>query len=125
MIVGLGVDVVDIDRLRKSLQQQGERFIQRVYTPTEQEFCQARQDPVPHYAARFAAKEALFKAIGTGWDKGVSWQDVAVHRQDRDPPILVVTGEAKKRSDALRTERIHLSLSHTDSSAVAVVILER
>ena len=125
MIVGLGVDVVDIDRLRKSLQQQGERFIQRVYTPAEQEFCEARQDPGPHYAARFAAKEALFKAIGTGWDKGVSWQDVEVHRQDRDPPILIVTGEAKKRSEALGTKHIFLSLSHTDSSAVAVVILER
>ena len=81
MIVGVGVDVVEIPRLRKILARYGERFAQRVFTPEEREYCAAHTDPAPHYAVRFAAKEALFKALGTGWARGVTWQDVEVRRK--------------------------------------------
>jgi len=124
MIVGLGADVVEIRRVRQALKHQGERFIRRVFTAAEQEFCEARRDPAPHYAVRFAAKEALFKALGTGWAKGLSWQDVEVVRREQDAPILVLSDAAEKQSQELGTRSIHLSLSHSDDSALAVVILE-
>ncbi len=124
MIVGLGVDVVEIRRIRQALKHQGERFIRRIFTAAEQEFCEARRDPAPHYAVRFAAKEALFKALGTGWAKGLSWQDVEVVRREQDAPILVLSHAAEKQSQELGTRSIHLSLSHSDDSALAVVILE-
>jgi holo-[acyl-carrier protein] synthase len=124
MIVGLGADVVEIRRIRQALKHQGERFIRRIFTAAEQEFCEARRDPAPHYAVRFAAKEALFKALGTGWAKGLSWQDVEVVRREQDAPILVLSDAAEKQSQELGTRSIHLSLSHSDDSALAVVILE-
>jgi holo-[acyl-carrier protein] synthase len=125
MIVGLGADVVEIRRIRQALKHQGERFIRRIFTAAEQEFCEARRDPAPHYAVRFAAKEALFKALGTGWAKGLSWQDVEVVRREQDAPILVLSHAAEKQSRELGTRSIHLSLSHSDDSALAVVILEK
>ena len=124
MIVGTGVDIVEIRRLREVLQRQGERFIRRVFTPGEQEYCGRHRDPTPHFAVRFAAKEALFKALGTGWAKGVSWLDVDVRRADRGAPSLKLSGEAEKISRALGATRVHLSLSHSNDSAVAVVVLE-
>jgi holo-[acyl-carrier protein] synthase len=124
MIVGLGVDVVEIRRIRQALKHQGERFIRRIFTEAEQEFCEARRDPAPHYAVRFAAKEALFKALGTGWAKGLRWQDVEVARREQDAPILVLSRAAERQSQELGTRSIHLSLSHSDDSALAVVILE-
>jgi holo-[acyl-carrier protein] synthase len=124
MIVGLGVDVVEIRRIREALKHQGERFIRRIYTEAEQTFCEARRDPAPHYAVRFAAKEALFKALGTGWANGMRWQDVEVLRREQDAPILVLSLAAEKRSQKLGTRSIHLSLSHSADSALAVVILE-
>jgi len=124
MIVGLGADVVEIRRIRQALKHQGERFIRRIFTAAEQEFCEARRGPAPHYAVRLAAKEALFKALGTGWAKGLSWQDVEVVRREQDAPILVLSDAAEKQSQELGTRSIHLSLSHSDDSALAVVILE-
>ena len=124
MIVGIGVDIVAIARLRRVLERRTERFIERVYTPLEQEFCRAHHDPIPHYAARFAAKEALFKALGTGWAQGVGWLEVEVQRRDREAPTLVLSGEAERRSQLLGTRICHISLSHSEESAVAFVILE-
>ncbi len=124
MIIGVGVDVVEIRRFRAVLDRQGERFTKRVFTPGEQEYCRAHRDPVPSFAARFAAKEALFKALGTGWAKGVSWLDVDVRRIDGRAPVLKLQGEAAKISASLGAHKLHLSLSHTEESAVAVVILE-
>ena len=124
MIVGIGVDIVEIRRLREVLERQQDRFIRRVFTESEQEYCRAHRDPVPHYAARFAAKESLFKALGTGWAKGVSWKDAEVVRAAMRAPILVLHGRAEKLSQALGVQGIYLSLSHSGDSAVAVVILE-
>jgi holo-[acyl-carrier protein] synthase len=124
MIVGVGVDIVDIARIREVLQRQGDRFVRRVYTPDERSYCRDRRDPIPHFAARFAAKEAVFKALGTGWAKGITWVDVEVRRQPQEAPFLILHGETKKLSDSLGVHKLHLSLSHSQTAAVAVVILE-
>ncbi len=124
MIIGVGVDIVEIRRFRAALERQGERFTKRVFTPGEQEYCRAHRDPVPSFAARFAAKEALFKALGTGWARGVSWLDVDVRRIDGRAPSILLQGEAGKISASLGAQKVHLTLSHTEESAVAVVILE-
>jgi holo-[acyl-carrier protein] synthase len=125
VIVGIGVDIVDIGRIRQVLERQGERFVRRVYTAGEQEYCRAHRDSAPYFAARFAAKEALFKAVGTGWAHGVTWLDAEVCRQENGAPRLVLSGRAEEISKALGTHAIHLSLSHSESTAIAIVILEQ
>ncbi|HTY61068.1 MAG TPA: holo-ACP synthase [Acidobacteriota bacterium] len=124
MIIGTGVDVVEIARIRSVLERLKDRFISRVFTPAEQKFCSEHRDPTPHYAARFAAKEALFKAIGTGWAKGVTWLDVEVLRERQEAPILALHGEAQRLSESMGVHKVHVSLSHSDQWAVAIVILE-
>jgi len=124
MIVGTGIDIVEIARFRKVLERLKDRFILRVFTPAEQKYCNAHRDPSPHYAARFAAKEALFKALGTGWARGVTWRDVEVVRERQDAPSLVLHGEAQRLSESMGTHKVHLSLSHSEQWAVAMVILE-
>ncbi len=125
MIVGIGIDIVEIKRLRDTLERQKDRFLRRVFTPAEQEYCAAHRDPVPHYAVRFAAKEALFKAIGTGWAKGVSWLDVEVLRGREGPPAITLSGEARKISDTMGIVSVLVSLSHSVENATAIVILEK
>jgi holo-[acyl-carrier protein] synthase len=125
MISGIGVDIVEIERIRRILQNQGDRFVTKVFTPLEQEYCRKHRDPAPHYAARFAAKEAVFKAMGTGWAGGISWLDAEVRRQDRGAPILALSGEAAKHCRILGVSSTHLSLSHSNESAVAMVVLEK
>jgi holo-[acyl-carrier protein] synthase len=124
MMVGIGVDIVEIPRLRKTLERYGNRFIRRVFTPAEQEYCLARADPVPHYAVRFAAKEALFKALGTGWAKGVTWLDVEVRREPHASPHLGLKGEAENLSKTLGMKSIHISLTHSENTAIAFVVLD-
>jgi len=124
MIIGTGVDVVEISRFRKTIERLKDRFILRIFTDAEQRFCNEHRDPVPHFAARFAAKEALFKALGTGWAKGVTWLDAEVLRERQDAPVMQLHGEAGRLSAEKGARKIHISLSHTDQWAVAVVILE-
>jgi holo-[acyl-carrier protein] synthase len=125
MIVGSGVDIVEIERIRGMTERLKERFIRRVFTAEEERFCRMYRDPAPHLAARFAAKEAAFKALGTGWAKGVSWLDCEVMRKDPEAPVMLFRGEAENRCVRMGATRIHLSLSHTDQYAVAIVILEK
>ena len=124
MIIGTGVDLVEIVRFRKTLERTGERFLKRVFTRDEQRFCLARQDPAPHLAARFAAKEAVFKALGVGWAKGVTWLDVEVSRHEQCAPVVILHGAAKEIAAAKGVRMAHLSLTHTDNCAAATVILE-
>lgn len=125
MILGIGVDIIEISRLRHALERSKDRFLQRVFTPEEQQFCAGHRDPAPHYAARFAAKEALFKALGTGWAQGVTWLDAEVRREHLGAPVLVLHGEAQRLSASMGADKVHLSLSHSDQAAIALVILER
>lgn len=124
MIIGIGVDIVEIGRMHEVLERHGDRFVNRVFTPGERDYCNGHRDPAPGFAARFAAKEALFKAIGTGWSSGVSWRDVEVLRDGRGAPSLRLTGAAAERSTAAGARKAHLSLSHSCDSAVAIVVLE-
>jgi holo-[acyl-carrier protein] synthase len=124
VIVGIGVDIVEISRLRRTLERRGERFIRRIYTEGEREYCWAHRDPAPCFAARFAAKEALFKALRTGWTQGVTWLDVEVRRDERGAPSLMLSGRAGDLSRELGVRAIHVSLSHSEEAAIALVILE-
>jgi holo-[acyl-carrier protein] synthase len=125
MILGIGVDVLEIERIRKIIERLRDRFLSRVFTSEEQRFCNMHRDAAPHYAVRFAAKEAAFKALGTGWAKGVTWLDAEVLRDRQDPPKLMLYGEALKISQTQGVEKLHLSLSHSDQWAVAMVIFEK
>jgi len=124
MIIGTGIDIVEIARFRKILARTGERFLMRVFTPEEQRFCLAHHDAIPHFAARFAAKEAVFKALGTGWANGVTWLNVEVRRKERDAPVISLHGTASAIAASKGIRRIHLSLTHTDNWAAATAIIE-
>ena len=125
MIVGLGIDVIEVARLAEALERHGDRFEQRVFTEAESAFCRARGDRVLALAARFAAKEACLKALGTGWAEGVGFRDVEIVRKDRQSPRLVLHGEAARRAGAQGVTRTHVSLTHQPGVAAAVVVLER
>ena len=125
MIVGIGVDIVEIKRMRKAMERSKEKFLLRLFTPDEQEYCNGHRDPVPHFAARFAAKEAVFKALGTGWAKGVTWLDVEVQKEEQEAPRIVLHGEAQKLCMAKGVSHVHISLSHSDQWVVAMAVLEQ
>jgi len=124
-IVGIGIDLVSIERLRGVLDRYGARFVERVLTADERAYCERHQDPAPSVAARFAAKEALLKALGTGLARGIRWQDMEVRRDGQGPPRMHLSGRAAEEAAALNVDRIHLSISHDHGAAVAMVILER
>jgi holo-[acyl-carrier protein] synthase len=124
MIVGTGVDIAETARIAQSLEHYGERFIKRICTPSEVAYCEKFKNKAERYAARFAAKEAAFKALGTGWGKGVRWLDVEVTHQPSGKPELVLTGRAQEVARELGVARVSLSISHADRYVVAQVIFE-
>ncbi len=124
MIVGTGIDLADVDRVRALIERHGGRFLARVLTEAERAYCERYRDPAPQVAARFAAKEAALKALGTGLDHGLSWQDVEVERAESGAPSLLLHGRAAEFARERGAERTHLSLSHDRGAAIAVVILE-
>src|SRR5689334_24309573 len=121
-IIGLGFDATDIPRVRDVLQRYGQRFLERVFTDAEIEYCTRRRDPVPSLAGRFAAKEAAMKALGTGHARGVLWRDIEVVRHG-GPPQLRLTGGALRRFEALNARRTLLTITHADTLAMAQVLL--
>ena len=124
MNIGIGIDVIQNDRIANSLKRFGNRFLGRIYTEAETEYCSACARPEIHFAARFAAKEAAFKALGTGWSGGVRWKDVEVHRLPSGQPELRLHGVAAERAATLGATRFHVSLTHDHAVSAAVVILE-
>lgn len=124
MILGTGIDYVLIERVRGLLAKHGDRFLGRVLTEGERGYCAGKHDPVPSIAARFAAKEAVLKALGTGWSRGVGWKDVEVVKGETGPPTIALHGEAARIAAALGADRTHVSLSHDGGAAVAMAILE-
>jgi len=124
MIVGTGIDIVEVPRIAKSIERFGERFLNRVFTPDEIRYCNSKPNRAERFAARFAAKEAAMKAIGTGLRRGVTWQDVQVGREPSGRPTILFAGEAAKFAAALGSKRASLSLSHTAEHAIAQVIIE-
>lgn len=119
----LGLDLVDVDRIRLLLEKHGERFKQRTFTEAECAYCDTSVMAPLHYAARFAAKEAAAKALGTGFAEGVSWKDIEVERESSGEPILKLHGEAAKRAEKMGVTQAFVSLTHTQASAAATVVL--
>lgn len=124
MVVGIGIDVIQNERIHDSLEKFGQRFLSRIYTEIETAYCTKCAHPPIHFAARFAAKEAAFKALGTGWAAGVKWKDVEVQRLASGQPELHLYGEALARATSMGATRFHVSLTHDQLVSCAVVILE-
>lgn len=125
MIVSIGIDIIEVHRVREVLARTP-RFAERVFTEAERDYCDSRGAvAAQHYAARFAAKEAALKALQTGWRNGITWHDVEVAARDSGAPYLMLHGMAKELLDQLGATTAHLSISHTTEHAVAEVILER
>lgn len=122
-ISGLGVDLVSIPRMRSTIDRWQQRFVDRVFTDDEIAYCRARRDPAPHFAARFAAKEAGFKALGTGLQLGVRWRELEVRRERQEAPTLVLAGRAREIGLARGGSRMLLSLTHEGEYALAQAIL--
>jgi holo-[acyl-carrier protein] synthase len=124
MILGIGTDLAEVARIRKSITQYGERFLHRIYTARERAYASSKANFAERFAARFAAKEAGMKAIGTGWSHGVGWQDFEVGNEPSGRPTLRLTGAALRIATELGVRRISISLTHTSEMAFAVVLLE-
>lgn len=124
MIVGTGIDIAEVPRIRESIARFGERFLRRVFTEGEIQYCDSKANRAERYAARFAAKEAAMKALGTGWNRGVRWRDIEVVRQPGGRPTIRFRGKAAEFAAALGATNVALSLSHTAEQAIASVILE-
>lgn len=125
MIIGVGVDIIEIARVSAALEnpRTGARFRARVFTEQEVAYCSGRRSPYESYAARFAAKEAAMKVLGRGFGQGIGWQEIEVTRGDGAPSVRL-TGRAQARAEALGIRRVHLSLSHSAGLAMAHVVAE-
>ena len=124
MIVGIGIDLAEVDRIRDAIERHGQRFIQRIYTEKEIAYVERKANKFERYAARFAAKEAGMKAVGTGWKRGVRWRDFEVTNLPSGRPTLQLHGEAAKFAENLGVRNIALSITHTAAQGMAIVILE-
>ena len=124
MIVGIGIDLAEVSRIREAIERHGQRFIQRIYTENEIAYVERKANKYERYAARFAAKEAGMKAVGTGWKRGVRWRDFEVTNLPSGRPTLQLHGEAAKFAEHLGVRNIALSITHTAAEGMAIVILE-
>jgi holo-[acyl-carrier protein] synthase len=125
MILGVGIDIVEVERIRASHQRFGERFLSRILRPDEIEYCVSHRDPAPHLAARFAAKEAISKAFGTGIGQHLGWHDMEIRRRESGEPYLILHAQGLALLAARGPARVHISLSHTAVHAVAMAVLEK
>jgi holo-[acyl-carrier protein] synthase len=124
MLIGTGVDLIEIERIANSIERYGERFLRRVYTDHEIAYCNRKRSSAESFAARFAAKEAAAKALGTGISRGVTWSEFQIERAPGGRPILELRGRAALLATELGVKHISLSLTHTGSLAMATVMME-
>lgn len=124
MIVGLGLDISEIDRIAAAIQRHGAPILERLYTPAEVAYCESHKNKFERYAARFAAKEAAMKALGTGWTRGVRWRDIEVANAPGGKPTLRLQGVARQFAEKLGVKNISLSITHSGNLALAQVIFE-
>lgn len=122
--MGTGIDLAEVGRIRAAIERHGTRFVERVFTPREIAYVERKANRFERYAARFAAKEAAMKAIGTGWKRGVRWQDFEVSNLRSGKPTLEFHGEAARIAAQFGVKAVSLSLTHTATTAMALVILE-
>jgi holo-[acyl-carrier protein] synthase len=123
-VLGIGIDLVENARIQHSIERFGERFLHRVFTAGEIAYCQSMKFPERHFAARFAAKEALSKAFGTGIGKAMGWHDIDIRKKPSGEPFLVLTGGAEELAKQRGVKNALITLSHTDHHAMAVIVLE-
>jgi holo-[acyl-carrier protein] synthase len=124
MVLGVGTDLMETRRVQESIERFGERFLQRVFTAGEIAYCQRKRNAAESFAARFAAKEAGAKALGTGISRGVNWKEFEVKREESGRPTLHLSGRAAELAEAMGVRRIQLSLTHSREFAMAVVVTE-
>jgi holo-[acyl-carrier protein] synthase len=124
VIVGLGLDIAEIDRIEAAVTRHGAPFLERIYTTREVAYCESHKNKFERYAARFAAKEAAMKALGTGWRRGVRWRDIEVIRHASGKPALDLEGAARQIANDLGVKNISLTITHSGNLALAQVIFE-
>jgi holo-[acyl-carrier protein] synthase len=124
MVLGMGTDMVEIERVKASIDRFGDRFLERVFTEGEIAYCRRKKQPAESFAARFAAKEAGAKALGTGISHGISWKEIEVRREQGQRPMLHFSGRAGELAKAMGVRRVQLSLSHSRELAIAVALIE-
>jgi len=124
MIVGLGVDITEVDRIEEAIERRGRPFLERLFTPAEIAYCETHRHRAERFAGRFAAKEAAMKALGTGWARGVRWVDIEVVREPGGKPTLKLSGESRSIANCLGVKNIALTITHTGNTALALVIFE-
>ena len=124
MILGIGIDIIEVERIRASHERFGDRFLHRILQPSEIEYCLSHRVPAPFLAARFAAKEAISKAFGTGIGAALGWQDMEIRRKESGEPYVVLHGKGKELFAARGGKQLLISLSHTENFAAATAILE-
>ena len=122
MIVGMGIDIAEVPRIQAVIEAQKERFLRRVYTAREVRYCQSRKHAIEHFAGRWAAKEAILKAMGTGWSRGISWTDIEVRIGESGQPQVMVGGIAKEVARERGIADILISISHCRTYATAYAI---
>lgn len=125
MILGTGIDIIEVGRIASAYQRFGERFVQRILLASELEYCFSHKNPAPFMAARFAAKEAISKAFGTGIGAELGWQDMEIRRRESGQPYVVLHGKGLELFARRAATSLHISLSHTEAHATAVAMLER
>jgi holo-[acyl-carrier protein] synthase len=121
-IVGIGTDIVECLRIGRMIEEHGELFLSRVFTPREIRYCQARKHATEHFAGRWAAKEAVLKCLGTGWRKGICWTDMEVRNDPDGAPKLHLGGAARERAESLHIADIHITISHCRAYATAYAL---
>ena len=123
-VLGLGTDIVDCLRIAQMIERHGELFITRVYTDREIEYCSSRKAATQHYAGRWAAKEAVLKALGTGWRRGISWRDIEIRNDRHGMPLVTLHGGARDACERAGIRRVHVSISHCRTHAMACALAE-
>ena len=123
-ILGIGTDIIECLRIAKMIERHGELFLTRVYTPQEIEYCTARKAATQHYAGRFAAKEAVLKALGTGWTRGIQWRDIEVRNEPGGRPTVAMRGGARDVVERLGITEMLISISHCRSHATAYALAQ-
>ena len=121
-IIGIGTDITECLRIARMIERHGELFITRVYTPAEIEYCQSRKQATQHFTGRWAAKEAILKAMGTGWIKGITWRNIEVRNEPGGKPVVALRGGAKEIVERLGVAQILVSISHCHTHAMAYAI---
>ncbi|MBI2901582.1 MAG: holo-ACP synthase [Planctomycetes bacterium] len=124
MIIGVGIDLVEVERFKAVMRRRGERFLERIFTAGERKYCEGKMHRLAHYTARFAAKEAILKALGTGWSGGIHWTDIEVVHEGTGAVSAKIGGPAGQVAKKKKIRKVHISITHSERYASAVAVAE-